>query len=139
MWMSNFKGILVGITTAIVATTFGAQSASAATISYTGYSWIGDNISISSPHSVSGGSGQIKLTGVSGYTSNTLLAWCLDIYDFLKGSGNYAVQGQLAAPNNDNRIGGLILEGNNYIAQAQAAGNKLTINNIQYNTADISR
>lgn len=144
--MLSIKGIFVRaasayrlpLAAAIVATTFSAQSASA-DVGYTGYSWIGDNIHITSPHDVSGGAGQIKLTGVTGYASNTILAWCLDIYDFLQASGTYALQGQLGAPYNDNRIGGLILEGNGYIAQAQAAvGGKLTINGVQYDTADIS-
>jgi hypothetical protein len=143
MLNSTKRGILVRTTralvltmsTAIAATSFGARSASAA-VTYTSYSWIGDNISITSPNNVAGGAGQITLHGVSGYTSSTILAWCLDIYDFLQGSGSYTVGSQLSPPLNNNKIGGLMQEGNNYIAQA--AGGSLMINNITYNTADIS-
>jgi len=137
--MTNFKGILVGITTAVVATTFGAHSASAAPISYTGYSFIGDNISISSPHVVSGGAGQITLTGVTGYTSNTILAWCLDIYDFLQGNGTVNGGGQLPSPPpspplpNFNKIGGLMQEGNALVAQGS-----LNFDGVSWTKADLS-
>lgn len=151
--MSNIRGILVRIATAcrlpiaaaIVATSFGAQSASATNITYTGYSWIGDNITINSASgvpvnpAVSGGAGQITLTGVSNYTSNTLLAWCLDIYDYLQGSGSYAPGGQLPSPPpspphpNFNKIGGLIQEGNTLVATGS-----LTYGGVTWDKADLS-
>jgi hypothetical protein len=138
---SRRKGILVRTASAVVlalaATAFGARSASA-TVDYTSYSWIGDNIHITNPNNVAGGAGQITLQGVTGYSSSTILAWCLDIYDFLQGSGKYTVLGDLSGPHNSPLIGGLMQEGNSYIAQAQAHSNTLTINNVQYNTADIS-
>src|SRR5689334_14329124 len=151
--MSNIRGISIRIASAcrlpvaaaIVATALGAQSASAANIVYTGTSFIGDHVDITQPNNVSGGAGQITLEHVNG-TSNTILAWCLDVFHFLQSSGGTYAQGP-QLPNsqpdhtkgqNDSRIGGLMLEGNSYIAQAQAAGNKLTINGVQYNTADIS-
>jgi hypothetical protein len=145
MAMANIKGILVSITRsgrlplamAIVATTFGAQSASAANIAYTGYSWIGDNISISSPHSVSGGAGQITLTGVSNYSSSTILAWCLDIYDFLQTNGTVKGGGPLPPPSplppNFNKIGGLMQEGNTLVAQGS-----LSYDGVNWNKADLS-
>ena len=129
---------------ASLATVLGTQSASAYTITYNGYSWIGDNISISAPTSVAGGAGQITLMDINNNASNTLLAWCLDIYDFLQNSGTYTVLGQLpqgsqpVTLHNDPKLGGLMLEGNTDIANAQANGGTLKLNGITYNTADIS-
>jgi hypothetical protein len=118
---------------AIVATTLGAQSASAANITYTGYSWIGDNINISSPNTVSGGAGQITLTGVGGYTSNTLLAWCLDIYDYLQGNNGTKYTYTIGGPLTNGKIGGLIKEGNELVA----AGS-LSYDGVNWNKADLS-
>jgi hypothetical protein len=82
-----------------------------------------------------------------GYSSTTLLAWCLDIFDFLQGSGVFALGGQLTAPYNSNKIGGLMLEGNTVIAQAQANSGMLALTvkdtsnnsyNHSYTTADLS-
>jgi hypothetical protein len=129
---------------ASLATVLGTQSASAYTITYNGYSWIGDNISISAPTSVAGGAGQITLKDVNNNASSTLLAWCLDIYDFLQNSGTYTVSGQLpqgsqpVTLHNDPKLGGLMLEGNTDIANAQAHGGTLLLNGVTYTTADIS-
>jgi hypothetical protein len=145
-----FKACTLPMAAALLITIFGAPRASATTFNYTGYSWIGDNVQITAPHNVSGGAGQITLTGVSGipgYSSTTLLAWCLDIFDFLQGSGVFALGGQLTAPDNSNKIGGLMLEGNTVIAQAQANSGMLALtvkdtsnNNYyhSYTTADLS-
>jgi hypothetical protein len=129
---------------ASLATVLGTQSASAYTITYNGYSWIGDNISISAPTSVAGGAGQITLMDVNNNASSTLLAWCLDVYDYLQNSGTYTVGGQLpqgsqpVVLHNDPKLGGLMLEGNTDISNAQASGGTLKLNGITYNTADIS-
>ena len=134
------------IAAAIIGTTFGAQPASAANVNYTGYSFIGDNISISNPTSVTGGAGQITLTGVTGLGSSvtSLVTWCLDVYHYLAGNGGvtgFTPQGQLSPANSTNLIGGLMLEGNNFISQAQGNSNLLTIPTLgshQYSTRDIS-
>jgi hypothetical protein len=123
------------VAAAIIATIFSAQSASAATVSYTSYSLIGDTIHVTHPDNVSGAAGQITLKGVTGLGSTTsLVAWCLDVFDFLKGSGTYAGGGPLA--NTSNLIGGLMKEGNNFIALAH--GGPLFVNGHFYTTNDIS-
>ncbi len=66
----------------------GLGSATAGTITYTGYSDYGDGITITSPVSVSGGAGRIQLTLSSG---KVIDAWCMDVYDDLAGSGTFAV------------------------------------------------
>ena len=120
------------VAAAIIATIFSAQSASAATVSYTSISVIGESIHITHPHNVSGEAGQITLKGVTGLGSTTsLVAWCLDVFDFLKNSGTYTGEGPLA--NKSNLIGGLMLEGNTAIAVGS-----LTLNNFTYHTKDIS-
>jgi hypothetical protein len=131
------------VAAAIIGTIFGAQGASAATVSYTGYTWIGDNISISSPNAVTGGAGQITLTGVTGLGSTTsLVTWCLDVFHGLTNGGSFTPQGQLSPANSTNLIGGLMVEGNTDISNAQGHGNLLTITTAldthQYSTQDIS-
>jgi hypothetical protein len=144
--MSNIRGIIVGIATAVVATAFGTQSAFAATIiGYTGESvTAGDSITITSPHSVSGEAGQIKLTGVSGLgpSTTTILAWCLDVYDFLQHSGTFSgAAGPVSSSgtniingSNQNKIGGLMAEGNTAILNHST----LTFGQTNFNMADIS-
>ena len=129
------------VAAAIIATTFGVQSASATNITYNGYTWIGDNISISAPNNVAGGAGQITLKDVNNNASSTLLAWCLDIFDFLQTSGTYVLGGQLQPPGqqpvpvlNDAHLGGLMSEGNTLIATGQT----IKIGNTTFGTADIS-
>ena len=126
------------LTAAMIVAIFGAPRASATTINYTGYTWIGDTITINQPRAVTGGAGQITLTGVTGLESSTksIVAWCLDILDDLQGHGTYTGLGPLA--NASNLIGGLIQEGNNDIALAQAHGGSTSINNTTYTTMDIS-
>src|SRR5438132_8758657 len=126
------------VAAAIIAATFGAQRASATTVSYTGYTVIGDTIQISTPRTVTGTAGQITLTGVTGLNPSTtsIVAWCLDILDNLQGHGTFTGLGPLA--NASNLIGGMIMEGNNYISQAQAIGGSLSIGGHTYTTNDIS-
>src|SRR5260370_34435789 len=108
------------VAAAIIATMFSAQRASATTVSYTSYSVIGDTIHVSTPNNVSGEAGQITLKGVTGLGPSTtsIVAWCLDVFDFLQSSGTFTGLGPLA--NTSSLIGGLIRAGNNDIAQAQA-------------------
>src|SRR5438128_1798623 len=117
------------VAAAMIGTVFGADHASAAAIHYTGYTVIGDTIHISNPRDVTGTAGQITLTGVTGLGSTTsLVAWCLDIAHNLQGSGDYTGLGPLPQPlpSSANLIGGLIMEGNNYIAQAIGGGGSLS-------------
>lgn len=124
------------VAAAIIATMFSAQRAVATTVNYTSISVIGESIHITSPENVSGEAGQITLKGVTGLGPSTtsLVAWCLDVFDFLKSSGSFTGSGPLA--NKSNLMGGLMLQGNNDIALAH--GGSLTINNHIYNTRDIS-
>jgi hypothetical protein len=124
------------VAAAIIATMFSAQRASATTVNYTSISVIGDAVHVSTPNNVSGEAGQITLKGVTGLGPSTtsIVAWCLDVFDFLKNSGSFMGSGPLA--NTSNLIGGLMLEGNNDIALAH--GGSLTIHNHTYNTKDIS-
>ena len=109
----------------------GVNSASA-DVTYTSYTWIGDNIHILSPHVVSGGAGQIAL-----HLNNntTLFAWCLDVYDDLQNKGVYSVtpNGSINGGNTAStpgHIGALMLEGNNLIAANQGY--------LSWSVADIS-
>jgi hypothetical protein len=120
----------------IIVAMFCAQRASAATISYTSYSLIGDQIHVTGPENVSGAAGQITLKGVTGLGSSatSLVAWCLDVVDFLKSSGTFTGSGQLA--NTSNLIGGVMQEGNSAIALA--TGGFLFMNGHLYSRNDIS-
>ena len=119
----------------IIATMFSAERASAATVHYTSISVIGESIHITHPDDVRGEAGQITLKGVTGLGSTTsLVAWCLDVFDFLKNSGTFTGGGPLA--NTSNLIGGLMQEGNNAIALAH--GGSLFLNGHFYTTKDIS-
>jgi hypothetical protein len=97
----------------------GVNSASA-DVSYNGFGFIGDQVHITGPNnfSESGGAGQISLNLTTG---GTILAWCLDIYDFLQNAGTYSVTPNGAffnhgAPTPDGaKIGGLMVEGNQLI------------------------
>jgi len=109
----------------------GVNSASA-DVTYTSYTFIGDNINILSPHQVSGGAGQIAL-----HLNNntTLLAWCLDVFDDLQNKGVYSVtpNGSINGGNTAStpgHIGALMLEGNNLIAANQGY--------LSWSVADIS-
>src|SRR5262245_53890918 len=118
------KKKLLAVTAALFFTTWGAQTASADTVTYAHFDWIGDTIHINNPRNVTGGAGQITLTGVvsnpPGFPS-TIVAWCLDIMHDLQQGGSYTVGGALSGtpPGGSgwNKIGGLMLERNNYLAQ----------------------
>ena len=136
------KKKLLALTAALFFSVSGAEVASATTITYTGYSWIGDVIHISTPRNVTGGAGQITLTGVvatpqTGFSS-TIVAWCLDILHDLTQPGSYTTGGPLSGSpptgSDWSKIGGLMLQGNNLLAQA----GPIFVNNIQYTKADVS-
>lgn len=62
----------------------------ATTFTYNGYSVADEqNIQILTPNNVYGGAGQITLNGSGTNVGQHILAWCLDIYDYLQGSGSY--------------------------------------------------
>jgi hypothetical protein len=91
-----------------------------ADVTYTSYTWTGDVVEITGPgEDITGGSGQIQLHLNTG---STILAWCLDIYDWLQPSGTYSVtkngpiydaatKTNISASTAAN-IGGLMVEGN---------------------------
>jgi hypothetical protein len=96
--------------------TVGVNSASA-DITYTYAGLVGDNISITGAGgkqinpAIVGGAGQIKLDTSLG----TILAWCLDIYDYLQSQGTYSVTQTTTA----SHIGELILMGNSFVQGTQ--------------------
>jgi hypothetical protein len=104
MVKSNIRGlqIVVSLATALFG---GVNVASAETLSYT-YSVTNEqNINISEPNPISGGAGQIVLTGsyagpANGYTGptpNSILAWCLDIDTYLLQNSTYTLSGPLTS------------------------------------------
>lgn len=134
---------LLALTAAVFFSVSGAEVAGAATITYTGYSWIGDVIHINTPRNVSGGAGQITLTGVvanppAGFSS-TIVAWCLDILHDLTQPGTYTTGGPLSGspPSGSDwsKIGGLMLQGNNFLAQA---GSTVNVYGTSYSKTDVS-
>src|SRR5580700_9117441 len=67
----------------------GGISNASADVTYTSYTWTGDVVEITGPgEDITGGSGQIQLHLSTG---STILAWCLDIFDWLQNSGTYSV------------------------------------------------
>lgn len=69
-----------------------ANVASATTFTYSGYNVTNEqDISILSPTTVSGGVGQIELIGSGANVGEDILAWCLDIYDYLNPAGTYQI------------------------------------------------
>jgi len=121
--------------------------ANATTFSYSSYNVVNDqNVSISGPggFSETGGSGQIVLQGGSG----DLLTWCIDIFDFLQGSGAYTFGN---TPSNDGsqppappsaaltnaqigEIGALILYGNAHLGDNYdvSSGTQIAIWETEY-------
>jgi hypothetical protein len=118
--------------------TVGVNTASA-DVHYDSYTWIGIGVNITSPHNVSGGAGQITLNLDN---HSTILAWCLDIFDWLQPSGTYAV-GQTGlgnmTPQSNGHIGGLMVEGNQLIAQLLASHTNFTaVNGYAFSVQDVS-
>jgi hypothetical protein len=104
------------------------DSASATTISYTGYSWIGDDIQILVPNNIYGGAGQITLDTANG----PVLAWCLDVSTYLLSQATYSVGTPATVSLNATQtevIASLIVEGNTLLAGSGVSG---------YNKNDIS-
>ena len=58
------KKKLLALTAALFFSVSGAEVASATTITYSDYTWIGDVVTITAPRNVTGGAGQITFTGV---------------------------------------------------------------------------
>jgi hypothetical protein len=75
-----------GLGGAVGLTLLGAPC-SASVLDYTGFTVIGDSITIDTPVSTSGVAGLIHLITPSG----TVDAWCVDVYDMLQGSGTFNV------------------------------------------------
>ena len=89
--VSTFKNGLLGAA-AFAAVIAGVNVASAATFTYNGYTVANEqNINILTPNTISGGAGQVTLIGAGANSGQNLLAWCLDVYDGLAGSGTYNI------------------------------------------------
>jgi hypothetical protein len=133
----------------------GVSAASASTFSYSSYSVKnGQSISITKPNSISGSAGEIELIGSGANKGQDILAWCLDIYDYLKGSGSYQI-GQLTTAGTGGKnptltttqigeIGALIEHGDALIAAPGAAYNvsaaiQLAIWEVEYGTTGPSK
>jgi hypothetical protein len=115
--------------------TLGINSASA-DVTYSSYTWTGDTVEILTPNNVTGGAGQIQLQTSTG---STILAWCLDIYDWLQNSGTYSVTPNgpingISNPPNGGHIGGMIVEGNSLIQANQS----VTVNGHTFSVQDES-
>ena len=114
----------------------GIDSASA-DVTYTSYTWTGDVVQITGPgENITGGSGQIQLHTTTG---STVLAWCLDIFDWLQNSGTYSVTANgpingVSNPAEGGHIGALMLEGNQLIA----ANKGMTVDGYNFSVADES-
>jgi hypothetical protein len=119
----------LSVAAALFLGTCSVDIAAATTITYNGYTWIGDDIQINSPNHIFGGAGQITLDTSSG----NILAWCLDVSDYLLSSGTYSVSTPATLPQlsaaQDAVIGSLIVEGNALLAGQGING---------YNKNDIS-
>jgi len=115
-------------------------SASAATVNYNGYDVVNNQgVSISGPNNFneSGGSGQILLHTSAG----TLPTWCVDLFDWLAGSGTYTLSntpsnnGAPATPTTAlsaavaGRVGALMAYGNAHIGDSYdiSAGTQIAI------------
>ena len=137
------KKKLLGVAAALFFTVASAEVASATTITYSNYTWIGDVVTITAPRNVTGGAGQITFTGVvanpPGDFSSTIIAWCLDAVHDLINSGTYSTGGPLSGspPSGSDwsKIGGLMLQGNNFLAQA---GSTVNVYGTNYTKADVS-
>jgi len=137
------KKKILGVTAALFFSVSGANLASATTITYSNYTWIGDVVTITAPRNVTGGAGQITFTGVvanpPGGFSSTIVAWCLDVVHDLINSGSYTTGGPLSGstPSGSDwsKIGGLMLQGNNFLAQA---GSTVNVYGTSYSKADVS-
>jgi hypothetical protein len=76
----------------VVALVGEVASASAATFTYSSYSVVNEqDITILTPNDISGGMGGINLIGSGANTGQDILAWCLDVYTYLNGSGTYQI------------------------------------------------
>src|SRR5215470_520225 len=129
--LSRWSGLAVGA--ALFLGTGGIDLARASTITYTAASVpYGDQISILTPHAVTGEAGQIKLTLAGG---GTIVTWCIDIYDFLAGSGTFTVGAPAFSDPLRGLLGGLMVECNNLLA---GAGTTVTLGGKTYNKNDIS-
>ncbi|SRR5712691_6684512 len=118
---------------ALLLGTCGVDFARASTITYTGANVpYGDQISILTPHAVTGEAGQVKLTLAGG---GTIVTWCVDIYDFLQGSGTFTVGTPAFSDPVRGLLGGLMVEGNSLLA---GAGTTVTLGGHTYNKNDIS-
>src|SRR5262245_28562672 len=133
---------LLGVTAALF---FSVSGAEATTITYSNYTWIGDVVTVTNPtRTVTGGAGQITFTGVvanpPGGFSSTIVAWCLEMAHDLIKSGSYTTGGPLsgAPPSGSDwsKIGGLMLQGNDFLAQAGSLVNVYNTGN--FSKADIS-
>jgi hypothetical protein len=112
-------------------------STASADVTYSSYTWTGDVVQITGPgENITGGSGQIQLHENNG---STILAWCIDIYDWLQNSGTYSVTPNgpingVSNPAEGGHIGALMLEGNTLIA----ANKSMTIGGYTFSAADQS-
>ena len=129
---TNTKKKLFGVAAALFFSLSSAELASATTITYSNYTWIGDVATFTGPtRTVTGGVGQITFTGVvsnpPGDFSSTIIAWCLDVAHDLINSGSFITGGPLSGSpptgSDWSKIGGLMLQGNNFLAQAGSTVN----------------
>jgi hypothetical protein len=131
----------------VLATTLAARPAAATTFSYDSYSVVNNTgVTITGPNSFNerGGSGQINLHGAGANAGQSLAVWCIDVADWLLGSGTFTFT---APPTNNGsptgtpltntqigQIGGLIAFGNTHIADnaAVSSATQIAIWSVEY-------
>ena len=118
---SNALKLALPVIAALVA---GSGVASAATYTYSGYNVTNEQgIHITSPNNISGGMGQIVLTGSLLDIGNNLAVWCLDVFDWLQGSGTYNSGNLSSSVPNGNTFATLSATQQSEIASLAAHGN----------------
>lgn len=153
---ATFRRSALSLAAGLLLGTCGVNIASALPVTYGGYTAPppGDIIHITAPVPTpeDGYAGQIVLTGVTGGPSgNTLLAWCVDVFNFLAGSGTFATAPAISpvVPYNANnsvlhnlqqsvldKMGGLMLYGNQLLSNV--SGGIVHIGSNTYAVNDVS-
>jgi hypothetical protein len=126
----------------------GGEIAHADTYSYSGYSVTNQQfIQINTPLSVAGYSGQIAFSGSGPNAGVDIMAWCLDIFTDLRGSGTYSVGSLTTAGSGGanpsltmtqiGEIGALMVNGSALIHSAYdvSAATQLAIWQVEYGAA----
>lgn len=140
-------GFALSVCAALVA---GGNVASAETFQYSSYSVTNPaSIHITAPNNVSGGVGQVVLSGASGTPNagQSLAVYCMDIFTFLHTSGNYQINPLTTSGTGGsnpslttlqiNQVGSLIVHGSALISSniSASAATQLAIWMVEYGSS----